>query len=56
MKFNNLMNQKKYTISVGGSIAEVGVSATVWAISADGGGARGSGLVAVFASFLAWGG
>ena len=56
MKFNNLMNQQKYTISVGGSTAEVGVSATVWAILADSGGARGWGLVAVFAFFLAWGG
>ena len=30
MKFNNLMNQKKYTISVPAKIG--GVSAAVWAI------------------------
>ena len=41
MKFNNLMNQKKYIISIGGSAARVGVSAAVWAISTDGGGVGG---------------
>ena len=41
MKFNNLMNQKKYTIYVGGSFVEAGVSTAVWAVSADGGGAGG---------------
>ena len=41
MKFNNLMNQKKYTIYAGGSAAGVGVLTTVWAISADRGGAEG---------------
>ena len=41
MKFNNLMNQKKYTIYVGGSIAGVEVSAVMWVVSADGGGAEG---------------
>ena len=29
MKLNNLMNQNKYTISVGGSVAGAGVSAAV---------------------------
>ena len=33
MKLNNLMNQNKYTISVGGSPAGVGVSAEAWATS-----------------------
>ena len=34
MKLNNLMNQNKYTISVGGSVA--GVSAAAVATSSDG--------------------
>ena len=37
MKFNNLMNQKKYTISTGGSAAGTEVWAIVWAVSTDGG-------------------
>ena len=41
MKFNNLMNQKKYTISVEGSAAGARVSAVVWAVSADGSGVGG---------------
>ena len=41
MKFNNLMNKKKYTISVGGSAVGVRVSTTMWTVSADGGGAGG---------------
>ena len=36
MKLNNLMNQNKYTISVRGSDAGVGVSAAVEATSSDG--------------------
>ena len=39
---SNLMNQKKYTISARGSTVGVGVWAVIWAISADGGeGGRG---------------
>ena len=37
MKFNNLINQKKYTISAGGSTVGAGVWAAVWAVSVDGG-------------------
>ena len=36
MKLNNLMNQNKYTISVGGSAAGVGVSAEAWTTSSVG--------------------
>ena len=36
MKFNNLMNQKKCTISVGGSAAGAGVSAKAWTTSSAG--------------------
>ena len=36
MKLNNLMNQNKYTISVGGSVTGAGVSAAVGATSSDG--------------------
>ena len=40
MKFNNLMNQKKYTIFVQGSVAGAGVSTVAstvaWAVSSDG--------------------
>ena len=50
MKFNNLMNQKKYTISVGGSIAGAGVSAAAWAVSSDGP------VAAASSSFSVWGG
>ena len=41
MKFNNLMNQKKYTISVGGSATGARVSAAVWVVLANDGGAGG---------------
>ena len=41
MKFNNLMNQKKYTISVGGLVARAEVSVEVWVVSVDDGGAGG---------------
>ena len=50
MKFNNLMNQKKYTISVWGSVARARVSTTTWTVSLDGPVAGAS----VF--FFAWGG
>ena len=43
------MNQKKYTISVGVSVAGVGVSTAAWAISSDGP------VMAASASFSAWG-
>ena len=49
MKFNNLMNQKKYTISVRGSVAGVGVSTAALAVSSD------SLVAATSASFFAWG-
>ena len=39
------MNQKKDTISVGGSVAGTGVSAATWAVSSG-----------VSASFSTWGG
>ena len=55
MKFNNLMNQKKYIISIGGSTARVGVSAAVWAVLVDGGDKRG-GDETGSAFFPAWGG
>ena len=42
MKLNNLMNQNKYTISVGGSAVGAGVSAEVG--GAGGGGGGGGGL------------
>ena len=48
MKFNNLMNQKKYTISVGGSAVGAGVSVTAWAVSSD------DPVIAASASFSAW--
>ena len=41
MKLNNLMNQKKYIIFVGGSVTRAEVSAAVWAVSTDGGGVEG---------------
>ena len=41
MKLNNLMNQNKYTISVGGSAAEAGVSATVRGAGGEGGAGGG---------------
>ena len=48
MKFNNLMNQKKYTISVPAKAG--GVSTAAWAVSSDG-------LVAATSvSFSTWGG
>ena len=50
MKFNNLMNQKKYTISVRESIAGAGVSTAAWAVSSDGP------IAAASAFFFAWGG
>ena len=49
MKFKNLMNQKKYTISIGGSAVGAGVSATAWAVSSDGP------VIEASASFFAWG-
>ena len=55
MKFNNLMNQKKYTISAGGSTAGARVWAIVWTVLADGGDERG-GDGAGSASFPDWGG
>ena len=36
MKLNNLMNQNKYTISVGGSAVRAGVSAEAWTTSSAG--------------------
>ena len=50
MKFNNLMNQKKYIIFVRGSAAGVEVSTAAWAISSDGP------VAATSASFSVWGG
>ena len=52
MKFNNLMNQKKYTISAGGLAVGGGVQAAVWAVSIDDGDEEGE---AGSASFLAQG-
>ena len=37
MKLNNLMNQNKYIISVGGSVAGAGVSAAVGGAGGEGG-------------------
>ena len=42
MKFNNLMNQNKYTISVGGSAAGARVSAVVGGGGGEGGGGAGA--------------
>ena len=50
MKFNNLMNQKKYIISVRGLVSRAGVSTAAWAVSSDGP------VAAAFAYFSAWGG
>ena len=36
MKLNNLMNQNKYTISIGGSAVGAGVSAEAWTTSSAG--------------------
>ena len=44
------MNQKKYTISVGGSVAGAGVSAAAWVVSSHGP------VIAASVSFSAWGG
>ena len=41
------MNQKKYTIYVGGSVVRAGVSAAAWAVSSDGP------VIAAYASFSA---
>ena len=38
MKLNNLMNQNKYTISVGGSVTGAGVSVAVGGAGGEGGG------------------
>ena len=43
MKLNNLMNQNKYTISVGGSVAGAGVSAAVGGAGGEGGAGGGGG-------------
>ena len=50
MKFNNLMNQKKYTISVPAKAA--GVSAAVWAVV----GVSTEAWAVSSTSFSAWGG
>ena len=50
MKFNNLMNKKKYTRSIGGSAVGAGVLTAAWAVSSDGP------VAAPSASFSAWGG
>ena len=36
MKLNNLMNQNKYTISVGGSATGAGISVEAWTTSSAG--------------------
>ena len=55
MKFNNLINQKKNTISAGGLATGAGVWAAMWAVSADDGDERGGdGPDSDF--FPAWGG
>ena len=41
MKLNNLMNQNKYTISVGGLVAGAGVSAAVGGAGGEGGAGGG---------------
>ena len=43
MKLNNLMNQNKYTISVGGSVAGAGVPAPVGGAGGEGGAGGGGG-------------
>ena len=43
MKLNNLMNQNKYTISVGGSAAGAGVSTAVRGAGGEGGAGGGGG-------------
>ena len=43
MKLNNLMNQNKYIISVGGSVAGAGVSVAVGGVGGEGGGGGGGG-------------
>ena len=48
MKFNNLMNQKKYIIFVGGSAVGAGLLAAAWAVSSNGP------VIATSASFSAW--
>ena len=42
MKLNNLMNQNKYTISVGGSVAGAGVPAPVGGAGGEGGAGGGA--------------
>ena len=44
------MNQKKYTISIRGSVVGAGISTVAWAVSSDGP------VIAASASFSAWGG
>ena len=43
MKLNNLTNQNKYTISVGGSVAGAGVPAPVGGAGGEGGAGGGGG-------------
>ena len=43
MKLNNLMNQNKYTILVGGSVTGAGVSAVVGGAGGEGGAGGGGG-------------